>query len=135
VTQLHVIFRYAAAGANISRAEARQVFQMAVETGETSMETWVDEIFKEGYTEGKQEGIATGRVLGREEGREEGALRQLVRVLHYRFGDLPEDLVANLSRFSLTEKEALIDLALDADTLDTFAARMRRAQLLDNQPD
>lgn len=131
-TQLQVIFRYAAAGANVGRETAQRVFEQAIEQGGESMATWVDEIYQEGFEQGIEQGIERGIergvAQGVEQGVAQGVLRQLLRILRHRYAALPESLPDQLAGLTLAQKESLVDVALDAETLDAFLAEFQRIQ-------
>jgi predicted transposase YdaD len=55
-----------------------------------------------------------------EEGLQEGAQRQLLRVLEHRFGPVPPEVPARLQGLDVAQLEALMDVALDVQSLDEF---------------
>nr|WP_268932465.1 DUF4351 domain-containing protein [Sphaerospermopsis reniformis] len=61
------------------------------------------------YQEIKQE--------GREEGRQETALNLVIRLLTKRFGELPEEVINNIAKLSLTNLENLGEALLDFTSL------------------
>ncbi|MBD2144280.1 DUF2887 domain-containing protein [Sphaerospermopsis sp. FACHB-1194] len=69
------------------------------------------------YQEIKQEGREEGRQEGREEGRQETALNLVIRLLTKRFGELPEEVINNIAKLSLTNLENLGEALLDFTSL------------------
>jgi predicted transposase/invertase (TIGR01784 family) len=65
------------------------------------------------YQEIKQE----GREEGRQEGRQETALNLVIRLLTKRFGELPEEVINNIAKLSLTNLENLGEALLDFTSL------------------
>lgn len=61
---------------------------------------------------------------GRQEGLQQGLQQQLVRALAHRFGPISENIVARLEGIPSEGLEALMDLALDAESLDDFVRRL-----------
>jgi hypothetical protein len=53
-------------------------------------------------------------------GMEKGAIRQLVRVLKFRFGTVPDTVERMLQQLDLVRLEDAIDFALSSDSLETF---------------
>ena len=73
--------------------------------------------------EARQEGLQVGRAEGKAEGKAEGLARSLVRLLEHRFGPLPQDLTAQITRAELETLERWFDAAIDAAALaDVFGA-------------
>jgi len=70
--------------------------------------------------EGRKEGLEEGLEQGLEKGLKQGALRQLLRVLEHRFGPVPRGVEARLQALSAARLETLLDIALDAASLDEF---------------
>lgn len=66
---------------------------------------WYNEILSKGIQEGRQEG------------RQEEAASILLRLLNRRFGRLPDDLIADISLFSLEQLELLGDALFDFTTI------------------
>lgn len=97
---------------------------------------WYQEILEEGLEKGRQEGLKLGLEQGLERGLErgleqgleqgveqglrQGAQRQLVRVIEHQFGSVPPDVPARLRDLSVAQLEALVEIALDADSLEEF---------------
>ena len=84
----------------------------------------LDEMWREGLEEGLEKGVEKGREEGREQGREEAreeaARTAILCVLTHRFGQVPESLETTLSGRLHPQLTSLIDLALDASSLDAF---------------
>jgi predicted transposase YdaD len=59
-----------------------------------------------------------------EEGRREGRRESLQRILEYRFGALPDDLTSRLAALTSDQLVELEEVALAADSLATFVARL-----------
>ncbi|MGH7998396.1 MAG: DUF4351 domain-containing protein [Brasilonema sp.] len=53
-------------------------------------------------------------------GIQQGALRQLIRVLQLRFGEIPQQVQARLEGESLEQLERLMDAAIAVSSLDEF---------------
>lgn len=89
---------------------------------------WYQEILEEGLERGLQQGLEQGLEQGLQQGLEQGlqeglrqgAQRQLLRVLEHRFGPVPSEVQERLRRLHLAELEALIDVALDVNSLEGF---------------
>ena len=82
--------------------------------------------------------LAEGRELGLEEGRKEArqkaiemerkaiemerqaSERHLLQVLTHRFGEMPEEVLANLRTLGTSSLESLLNVALSAASLDEF---------------
>ncbi len=76
----------------------------------------------QGVAEGRAQGVAEGRAQGIAEGRAEAVLRVLGR----RFGRVPEEVRRRvLAERSIERLDALMDRALDAPSLESFAAPLR----------
>jgi predicted transposase YdaD len=73
---------------------------------------WYQEIFSEGLQQGLQQGLLQGLQQGLEQGREK-VLKMLLGVLRHRFGEVSEELVVRLGRFSAEELSELLDLVFD----------------------
>lgn len=71
-----------------------------------------------GLAEGLQEGRQQGRQQGRQEGLIEGETSVLLRMLHRRFGPLPQTTVEQIRAASPEMIDRWIDRVLDAPTLD-----------------
>ncbi|HLP90422.1 MAG TPA: DUF4351 domain-containing protein [Nostocaceae cyanobacterium] len=69
---------------------------------------WYQEILSEGEQRGLQQGV------------QQGALRQLIRVLQLRFGEIPQVVQAKLESESLEQLESLMDAAIAVSSLDEF---------------
>ncbi|MCS7300254.1 MAG: Rpn family recombination-promoting nuclease/putative transposase [Fimbriimonadales bacterium] len=84
----------------------------------------------EGLAEGRAEGLAEGRAEGLAEGRAEGRAalqRALMRTLIRRFGDTAESARSTVEACSSIESlEMMLDLALDAPTVDAFVEQAQR---------
>jgi len=59
---------------------------------------------------------------GHEQGLEQGRREDVLRVLVYRFGELPAEVETALQTLNLGQIERLFDVALDVATLDEFRA-------------
>jgi hypothetical protein len=104
----------------------------------TLAQSWIDEGYAEGLEKGLEQGLEQGlekglekgleqgRELGRQLGRQEGLLdtkrETLQLILHKRFGALSAQHLAAIDRASLNQLNALIEAALDADSIDQALA-------------
>ncbi|HLP90421.1 MAG TPA: DUF4351 domain-containing protein [Nostocaceae cyanobacterium] len=57
---------------------------------------------------------------GEQRGIQQGALRQLIRVLQLRFGEIPQQVQAKLENESLEQLESLMDAAIAVSSLNEF---------------
>ena len=73
---------------------------------------WYQEILEEGLERGQQQGL--------QQGLQQGAQRQLLRVLEHRFGPVPPEVQLRLQGLDVSQLEALIDVALDVESLEEF---------------
>lgn len=78
---------------------------------------WYQEILEEGLEEGRKLGLEQG--LG--QGLKLGAQRQLLLLLEHRFGPVPPAVQVRLEQLEVAQLEALIAMALEAESLDEFA--------------
>jgi hypothetical protein len=63
----------------------------------------------------------------RQKGIEQGVQQSILRTLRRRFADLPDPVVAQVTRISDPDRlAALLDVAVDAHTLDDFAQMLER---------
>lgn len=81
---------------------------------------WYQEILEEGLERGRQQGLQQGLQEGLQQGLQQGAQRQLLRVLEHRFGPVPPEVRTRLRGLDVAQLEALIDAALDGQSLDEF---------------
>jgi predicted transposase YdaD len=86
--------------------------------------TWFEEALQEGLQQGLQAGIEQGMRQGMQQGMQQGMRQQLVHVLEHRFGPVGEDVLVKLRSVEASRLEDLIDVALDAESLDDFAAHL-----------
>ncbi len=61
---------------------------------------------------------------GLQQGLQQGARRQLLRLLALRFGSVPEDVEARLQSLALNQLEALVEVALTAESITQFANQL-----------
>ena len=100
--------------------DVREVRSMLSET----IQRWKMEFRREGLREGRKEGRKEGRVKGRQEGRQEG-LRQgteqtLLRLLHKRFGELPDWARHRIRDARPEELDDWLERLLDARSIDAL---------------
>ena len=72
----------------------------------------------QGMAEGKAKGMAEGKAEGKAEVRGEEARHMTLRVLRKRFGRLPTPIVRRIEAADLAACEALIDRAIEAESLE-----------------
>jgi len=77
---------------------------------------WYREILEEGLEQGLQQGLQQGLL--------EGTRRQLLRMLEHRFGPVPAEVSLRLQDLGVEQLEALVDVALDAQSLDEFVEHL-----------
>jgi len=99
-----------------------QELWQAIETleGETRMPyvTSVERLAtKRGMEQGMQEGLQEGLQAGLQQGMQQGEAAVLKRLLHKRFGELPEEVELRLHKATLEQLEVWTDRVLDAQTL------------------
>jgi predicted transposase/invertase (TIGR01784 family) len=129
---LETLLRYLTRGTDkIEAEELREAVEATIPEGGALMATiaakWKEEGRQEGLAiaakwkeEGRKEGLEEGLEQGLEKGLKQGALRQLLRVLEHRFGPVPRGVEARLQALSAARLETLLDIALDAASLDEF---------------
>ncbi|MGF1602315.1 MAG: DUF4351 domain-containing protein [Thermosynechococcaceae cyanobacterium] len=74
---------------------------------------WYTEIVKEGIEQGIEKGI--------EQGIEKGSRASLLQILKVRFGEVPRALHEQIKGCDRSQLEALMAVALQVDSLETFA--------------
>lgn len=79
---------------------------------------WYKEILTEGDEQGFERGIGQGIEQGIEQGQEAEAANMVLRVLEHRFGATPPSVEQGIRQLPLATLRQLIDVALDARTLD-----------------
>jgi hypothetical protein len=93
---------------------------------EKGLEKGLEQGLEQGLEKGLEKGLEQGRELGRQLGRQEGLLdtkrETLQLILHKRFGALSAQHLAAIDRASLDQLNALIEAALDADSIDQVLA-------------
>ena len=86
---------------------------------QTTAEFLIEQGKAEGKVEGKAEGKAEGRVEGRVEGRAEGKQDAVLKLLEFRFPNVPETLAREISNIhNLSRLDALLEQAMTAQSLD-----------------
>ena len=78
-------------------------------------------IAQEFIQEGIEQGIEQGMEQGVEQGIEQGVEKSIRRVLRRRFGAVPEGISKRLAGLTAAELEEMLDTAVLAPDLDTFA--------------
>ncbi|MEB3338023.1 MAG: DUF4351 domain-containing protein, partial [Leptolyngbyaceae bacterium] len=73
---------------------------------------WYEEILQQGLQQGQEQGL------------QQGAQRQVVRVLHRRFGQLPPEVTTALQGKNLEQLEALMDVAIAVTSLQEFTQHL-----------
>ena len=81
-------------------------------------------LYQEILEEGLQEGHRKGHREGRREGLVEGRRQSLLDLLAHRFGPVPKGIERRLAARPLPDLAALIDVALDVDSLADFEAQL-----------
>lgn len=76
----------------------------------------------------EQIGIERGLQKGLQQGLQQGSCRQLMRVLHGRFGETPQELQNNLEKLSVEQLDLMMDQALFAQSLTDFIAAMPKTE-------
>jgi len=103
-----------------------QELWQAIETleGETRMPyvTSVERLatkrgMEQGMQEGLQAGLQQGIQQGMQQGMQQGEIAVMKRLLHRRFGELPEEVELRLHKATLEQLEVWADRVLDAQTL------------------
>ncbi|NET71945.1 MAG: Rpn family recombination-promoting nuclease/putative transposase [Sphaerospermopsis sp. SIO1G2] len=84
--------------------------------------------YQEIKQEGREEGIQEGRQEGIQEGRKESAFNLVIRQLHKRFGELPEEVRNSISGLSLTDLENLSEALLDFTSLPDVQSWLSQLQ-------
>jgi flagellar biosynthesis/type III secretory pathway protein FliH len=129
---LRVTLRYSVAGGRLKKDAIGKALESALPEGEKqTMSNWLDDLIEEGYYKGKEEGREEGRVAGREDGRQEAKdilYQNLLRLLHHRFGEIPETVTEQLAPLSLAQIGSLMNTALEADSLDEFMQTVQQIQ-------
>ncbi len=74
----------------------------------------------------RQQGWQQGRQEGLQQGRREGVAQSLRKVLLKRFGTLPPWLLGTPDGWTPEQLDALLDIALEAQTLEEFEARAKK---------
>ena len=69
-------------------------------------------------------GLEQGLEQGMEKGLQQGALRQLLRLLHHRFGTVPTEVQQSLQPLAVDQLEQLLDVALTIHTLAEFTTHI-----------
>ncbi len=94
----------------------------------TFIDDWLEEKLEEGLQRGLERGLEQGLERGLEQGFERGVRHErmlmLMRFLRRRFGELPLSLEERLGLFSADELDVLLDVAFDAQDLETVKARV-----------
>jgi predicted transposase YdaD len=93
---------------------------------------WYREILAEGLEigrrEGLEEGLEAGRQEGLEEGLEAGRRQSLLDLLTKRFKSVPERIETRLAARHLPDLVALLDVALDVDSLEEFETHLEELE-------
>jgi hypothetical protein len=82
-----------------------------------------DRIERKLIDRGRKEGLKEGREEGVEEGVKKGKAGALLRLLVRRFGTLPKNVTARVTRASIEDIDRWFDRAVDAATLDDVFGR------------
>ncbi len=82
-------------------------------------QTTAEFLREQGKAEGKVEGKAEGRAKGRAEGRAEGKQDAVLKLLQFRFQDVPEVLSREISNIhNLTRLDTLLEQVMTAQSLE-----------------
>ena len=86
---------------------------------ETMAQTTAEFLIEQGEAKGKAEGKAEGREEGRAEGRAEGKQDAVLKLLQFKFQDVPEVLSREISNIhNLTRLDTLLEQAMTAQSLE-----------------
>jgi flagellar biosynthesis/type III secretory pathway protein FliH len=99
-----------------------QGVQRGIEQGiEQGVQRGIEQGIEQGVQRGIEQGIEQGVQQGIEQGIEQGVQQSILRTLRRRFADVPDPVVAQVTRISDQDRLAsLLDAAIDASTLDQF---------------
>ena len=81
------------------------------------VEEWAHLYKAEGFQQGMEVGVEKGIEKGIEKGKEQGEMLALQRLLHKRFGTIPEHINAKMATASRIEIERWLDRVIDAQQL------------------
>ncbi|MBM3379172.1 MAG: DUF4351 domain-containing protein [Betaproteobacteria bacterium] len=73
---------------------------------------------QEGMQQGIQQGLQQGMQQGMVQGMQQGEIAVMKRLLHKRFGELPEEVELRLHKATPEQLEVWTDRVLDAQTLE-----------------
>jgi len=90
------------------------------------IEDWIEKEVALAQQKAMQEGRQKGWQEGRKEGLKEGAAQILRKVVLKRFGVLPSWLLGAPDGWTHEQLDALVDIALEAETAEEFEARARK---------
>lgn len=79
---------------------------------------------EEKLEEGLRKGLEQGLQQGLEQGDRRTRLADIQRILRWRFGVVPAQLVSLLEHLTAAQLEPLVDEALEAPDLESFQARV-----------
>jgi len=124
-----VLYYLSEATERVSREDIQKALLRQGTQGENVMATIAQEFIQQGLEEGLEkgikqgikQGIELGIEKGVEQGVEQGVEKSIRRVLQRRFGDVPEGINKQLAGLTVVELEEMLDTAVSAPDLDTFA--------------
>ena len=125
---------------SIERKAIERGFEQGIEKGiERGFEQGIEKGIEQGIEKGIEQGIEKGIEKGIEQGIEKGvrqeALRQLLRVLNYRFGAaVTPALAQTLQTLPVADLENLVDTALEARSFAAFMQALPAADAPGAQP-
>ena len=108
-----ILYYLSEATDRVSREELQKALLRQGKQGENVMATVAQEFIQQGVEQGIEKGI--------EQGIEQGVEKSIRRVLRRRFGDVPEEINKQLAGLTAAELEEMLDTAVVAPDLDTFA--------------
>jgi len=106
---LETLLRYLAQGTEkVGEEDLRAAVEETIPKGGKLMATIAEKWVEQGLQQGLEQGLQVG------------ALRQLLRVLEHRFGEVPPETEEKLRSLDASRLEALLDVALDVGSLTEF---------------
>jgi predicted transposase/invertase (TIGR01784 family) len=108
-----ILYYLSEATDRVSRADLQKALLRQGTQGENVMATIAQEFIQQGIEQGIEQGI--------KQGVEQGVEKSIRRVLQRRFGDVPEEINKQLAGLTAAELEEMLDTAVVAPNLDTFA--------------
>jgi predicted transposase/invertase (TIGR01784 family) len=104
-----ILYYLSEATERVSREDLQKALLRQGTQGENVMATIAQEFIQQGIEQGIEQGV------------EQGLEKSVRRVLQRRFGDMPEGINKQLASLTVSELEEMLDTAVLAPDLDTFA--------------